>query len=308
MVRNKFLILLPAIIVVVGMIAMSFSGPVSATISRQTQNGTNQANTFVVNGVSVTMQVLPNGYKATYNEGGNVTNVIVLNEGNGNFQFSVNNGAWQHLNVSAIAHNFMVANSAKDSASSSVATPSLTTTTGGGGGGGTGTTSSSSPTIFWWYSTEFEKGYPVVYPHPDYSYYQIYTENDWGRVAGGMWNEQIGSNIAGPLRDGGDTAIGGAIGAIMGAAIGGAIGAAIGAAVGAIIGTVLAIVANFVAFDGSGSVWFWFNSSVWNSLFNIPWYVYLLSYAGIAAWIWDHVSYFRVGNYTFNNSGGYSNP
>ena len=249
-----------------------------------------------MDGITFNYTKYSNGYSLAFiQDGGNVY-VKVIEISKGVIKYSINNGRWVTFDASTFV-------------TSQVVWPSfhsmrpICISCGGGGNGGGG-----NHNHFWWYNTFFVKGWPHDYPHPSVSYYHIYTQYDWSRVTDGVWNYQIGSDFAGPLRNGGDTVLGAVIGAAFGAIIGGGVGAAVGAAIGAIIATILDVVTNFIAFDGHNAVWFWTNEGFYNALHNIPWWLILLGPSAIAGWLMGALKYFRVGNYTFKDSDGISNP
>lgn len=296
--RNGLLLAVPAILIALSMLSLSFSSPVDHNSFSTLGNGMTATNT----GSTYSVTMTPNGYEVTYHESSGVVHVNVINKGDGNIVYSVNSGPWQYFNGSTIVSEAQKLNSASASASVSHSTVNDPVTA--------STSLAAVPSIstFWWYNTNFEQGYPELYPHPDYSYYSIYTQYNWQRITDGIWNQQIGSFIAGPLKWTGAVGIGASIGAFLGVDIGGPLGAAVGAAVGAIIAGILVITANFLAFDAAGSVWFWANSGFHHALKNIPWWVWLGTVAGVAAWLWGNANYFRIGNYTFYNTAGTNNP
>jgi len=250
-----------------------------------------QTITFKLKDTIVTITSLPNGYKFVFNEKGEINSGVVQYEGNGIYKISVNNGDWQYINVNEIIKPSKLK-------PNMIAPCAISPSCGGGGG---------DPILYWWYDTLFIKGYPVRYPHPYRDYYQILPTDNWERIAGGIWNYQIGSSIVN-IYNLSVGIIASIIAGIIASPLSGPIAVLVSQAVFALVYGVINVVENLIAIDEAGAIWFWFNSEFYYARFNIPWYILLGGAQLIACWLWSQVSYFRVGGVTFINYAGFQDP
>ena len=240
---------------------------------------------FSFDGIEMRMTVNSNAYIVSYIQSGQKIFIQAKELRLGVVSYSLNNGIWRTIDVS------------------SQVSPAVITPPPGGGGG-----SNSNSNNLWWDGIYFVQNYPHLYPHPDVSYYQIYTQYDSYLIGNQLVHYQMGSFFVSTIATIGPIGIGAAIGALIGAMVGGALGAVVGAAIGVTIGAVLAYVEHVIYVDGQGAIWWWANLGFWHSISNIPWYIWFGGATAVAAWLWSQVSFWRVGDYTFINNIGLSNP
>lgn len=169
----------------------------------------------------------------------------------------------------------------------------------------------TNPYTYWWDNVCNQKNYPILYPHADRAYYQIYTTLDQWVVGNQLWHQQLGTNTVGAVGSLGAAVIGALIGAVIGGIIGksaGAYGALIGALIGAIVGAAMVWLANVIFQDEAQCIWFWVNLGYLHSYTVVPWWVAMGGTSPIVLWTSQYLKYLRVGNTTFRNLIGVPAP
>lgn len=151
-------------------------------------------------------------------------------------------------------------------------------------------------TTYWWDNVYFVKGYPVLYPHPNRDYYQIYASREWATYGTNLLHFQIGAQMSAMLLAAGPVALGAAIGAYLGAIAGGTVGAVVGAAVGGVIGAILAYVVGVTFQDEANAIWWWVNKSLISAMAHPPWWV--IAFGMWNYWASSNLKYLRTGSYT----------
>jgi|SRR5580658_2185099 hypothetical protein len=187
-------------------------------------------------------------------------------------------------------------------------------------GGGTGSTQLSqfsnsvctlggtSPTVYIWDNVCFEKNYPIKYPHPDFTAYQMYPTTGGYIVGTNLYHIDFGSIFMSSLGSAGPIIIGAAIGAVIGGTFGNLPGAIAGAVIGTIITAAGVWYQGVTYYDEQSTMWVWLNTGFISAAQNVPWWVSFWGAVAIAGYLSLYISEVRVGNTWFLNNQGLSGP